>query len=64
MEEIAATFRAVGLPPEPMMGAAALYRLVNGAALDEASEALHQGQPVSGLRELLAAYATGSRTRA
>jgi hypothetical protein len=29
MEEIAATFGAVGLPPELMVGAAALYRLVS-----------------------------------
>jgi 3-hydroxyisobutyrate dehydrogenase-like beta-hydroxyacid dehydrogenase len=65
MEEIAATFGAVGLPPELMVGAAALYRLISETALgEETPDARRRGQPASGVAEQLAAHVSPNGTRA
>jgi L-threonate 2-dehydrogenase len=65
MEEIAATFGAVGLPPELMVGAAALYRVVSETALgEETPDARRQGQSASGVAEQLAGHVSPNGTRA
>jgi L-threonate 2-dehydrogenase len=56
MEEIAATFGAVGLSPEMLEGAAAVYRLVGGTALgQETPEKRALGQTVEDVAAILAA---------
>jgi 3-hydroxyisobutyrate dehydrogenase-like beta-hydroxyacid dehydrogenase len=56
MEEIAATFGAVGLPAELMDGAAALYRLVSETALGkETPEHRHLGQTVDDVASVIVA---------
>jgi 3-hydroxyisobutyrate dehydrogenase-like beta-hydroxyacid dehydrogenase len=55
MEEIARTFADVGLPPQMLEGAAALYRLVEQTELgDETPEERHLGQTLPELIAILA----------
>ena len=55
MEEISATFGAVGLPPELMMGAAAVYRLISETELGkETPEERRLGQSADEVVALLA----------
>jgi hypothetical protein len=64
MEEIAATFGGVGLPPELMMGAAALYRLVGVARLGEETRGTHlQARSASDITEQLAAHVSQKESR-
>jgi 3-hydroxyisobutyrate dehydrogenase-like beta-hydroxyacid dehydrogenase len=66
MEEIAATFGALGLPPLFHQGAAELYRLVDSTSLgDETPELRHRGQTADDVVEILAeTLATNSRSGA
>jgi 3-hydroxyisobutyrate dehydrogenase-like beta-hydroxyacid dehydrogenase len=65
MEEIAATFGAVGLPPELMVGAAALYRLVSENTLpEETLDMPLQSLGAGGVAQQLAAHVSPNRTRA
>ncbi len=55
MEEIAATFDALGLTPRILEGAAAMYRLVEGTALgSETPEARRRGQALDDVVQILA----------
>jgi hypothetical protein len=55
MEEIARTFADVGLPPQMLEGAAALYRLVEQTELGgETPEERHLGRALSGVISILA----------
>jgi 3-hydroxyisobutyrate dehydrogenase-like beta-hydroxyacid dehydrogenase len=57
MEEIAATFSAVALPAELMIGAAKLYRLVSEAALGEVTPETRRGvETVDDVTAVLAAH--------
>jgi hypothetical protein len=56
MQEIAATFAAVGLPPQMLEGAAALYQLVSETELGrETPEERRSGQTADEVAALLAA---------
>jgi 3-hydroxyisobutyrate dehydrogenase-like beta-hydroxyacid dehydrogenase len=56
MEEIAATFGELGLPPEILQGAAAMYRLVGETALaDETPEVRRRGQTLADVVAIIAA---------
>jgi L-threonate 2-dehydrogenase len=56
MEEIACTFDDVGLPPQMLEGAAALYRLVEQTELSaETPEERHRGQTLADVAGILAA---------
>jgi 3-hydroxyisobutyrate dehydrogenase-like beta-hydroxyacid dehydrogenase len=56
MEEIAQTFADVGLPPQIMEGAAAMYRMVTRTELgDEIPEDRHRGQMLEDVTGILAA---------
>jgi L-threonate 2-dehydrogenase len=55
MEEIAHTFADLGLPPQMLEGAAALYRLVEQAELGtETPEERHRGQTLAAVTGILA----------
>lgn len=54
MEEIASTFADLGLPPQILEGAAAMYRLVAQTELkNETPEARHRGQTVEDVTSIL-----------
>lgn len=56
MEEIARTFADLGLPPQMLEGAAALYRLVERTELGtETPEERHRGQTLVEVTAILAA---------
>jgi 3-hydroxyisobutyrate dehydrogenase-like beta-hydroxyacid dehydrogenase len=56
MEEIARTFADLGLPPQMLEGAAALYRLVERTELGaETPEERHLGQTLTEVTDILAA---------
>ena len=56
MEEIACTFADLGLPPQMLEGAAALYRLVGQTELGaETPEERHRGQTLGEVTGILAA---------
>jgi len=57
MEEIARTFSDLGLPPQMLEGAAAVYRLVEQTELgNETPEERHRGQSLEDVIAILAAY--------
>jgi Domain of unknown function (DUF1932) len=65
MEEIARTFADVGLPPQMLEGAAALYRLVEQTELGtETPEERHQGQTLQEVMAILAEGLKGERGQA
>lgn len=61
MEEIARTFSDLGLPPQMLEGAAALYRLVERTELGaETPEERHQGQTLAEVVGILADASNGN----
>jgi 3-hydroxyisobutyrate dehydrogenase-like beta-hydroxyacid dehydrogenase len=63
MEEIARTFADLGLPPQMLEGAAALYRLVENTELGaETPEERHRGQTLEDVTGILAAALPNTTT--